>query len=471
MLRPGRSRGRRGNDGTTAGGQKQLFYSFNLDDHVPSDHLLRGIDQFLDLSELHQHLAPFYSHTGRPSIDPQLLIRMLVVGYCFGIRSERRLCEEVHLNLAYRWFCRLGLEDPVPDHSTFSKNRHGRFRRATRCASCSSRCWSAACGKGLVGGEGFAIDASLVKADANRQRGVPGAEADWSDRQSISRPVREYLAALDQAEVEKSTPKNISLTDPAAQWTAAWGPAFYAYSANYLIDIAAGIVVDVEATPAHKTDEINATKTMIERVEERFDLKPDRLIGDTNYGTAEILGWMVDEKQIEPHVPVWDKTQRDDETLSSSDFQWDEQADEYRCPQGHVLRSQWRPFKNLRTHITKADTIIYRSSQSDCANCPMKARCCPNTPTRKIARSVHEAARDVARAIAKTDAYKQSRKDRKKVEMLFAHLKGILKLDRLRLRGPNGAHDEFLLAATAQNLRRMARWLCPVEPETASMAI
>src|SRR5437762_9797912 len=165
------------------------------------------------------------------------------------------------------------------------------------------------------------------------------------------------------------------------------------------------------------------------------------------------------------------KTQRTDESLSSSDFQWDEQADEYCCPQSHVLRSQWRAFKNLRTHVTKADTIIYRSSQSDCANCPLKARCCPNTPTRKIARSVHESARDVARQIAKSSAYKQSRKDRKKVEMLFAHLKQILKLDRLRLRGPNGAHDEFLLAATAQNLRRMAKWLCPAEPEIAKMAI
>jgi Transposase DDE domain len=311
----------------------------------------------------------------------------------------------------------------------------------------------------------------LVKADANRQRGVPGAEADWSNRPSISRPVREYLAALDQSEAEKSTPKNISLTDPAAHWSAAWGPAFYAYSANYLVDIAAGIVVDVEATPAHKLEEISATRTMIERVEMRFDLKPQRLIGDTNYGTAQILGWMVEEKQIEPHVPVWDKTQRNDETLSSSDFEWNEQADEYRCPQGRVLRRQWRPFKRIRTHITKADTIIYRSSQSDCAICPMKARCCPNTPMRKIARSVHESARDVARHVAKTDAYKQSRRDRKKVEVLFAHLKRILKLDRLRLRGPSGAHDEFLLAATAQNLRRMAKWLCPTEPETARMAI
>ena len=457
--------------GRQRGRQKQLFYSFNLDDHVPSDHLLRGIDQFLDLGDLRRHLAPFYSHTGRPSIDPQLLIRMLIVGYCFGIRSERRLCEEVHLNLAYRWFCRLGLEDQVPDHSTFSKNRHGRFRDSDTLRFVFEQVLERCVREGLVGGEGFAIDASLVKADANRHHEVPGDEVHWPDPRSISRPVREYLAALDHSEVEKSPPKSISLTDPAAQLSVAWGPASYAYSANYLIDIAAGIVVDVEATPAHKSDEIHATKVMINRVEERFDLKPDRLIGDTNYGTAEILAWMVDEKQIEPHVSVWDKTQRDDETLSSSDFQWDAQADEYRCPQGHVLRSQWRPFKNLRTHITKADTIIYRSSQADCANCPMKARCCPNTPTRKIARSVHESARDIARDIAKTDAYRQSRKDRKKVEMLFAHLKRILKLDRLRLRGPSGAHDEFLLAATVQNLRRMAKWLCTVEPETAKMAI
>src|SRR5512137_6832 len=454
--------------GRQSGGQKKLFYSFNLDDHVPADHLLRGIDQFLDLGELHRHLAPYYSHTGRPSVDPQLLIRMLIVGYCFGIRSERQLCEEVHLNLAYRWFCRLGLEDPVPDHSTFSKNRHGRFRDSDTLRFVFEQVLERCVREGLVGGEGFAIDASLVKADANRRRGVPGAEADWPDRPSIRRPVREYLAALDQAEVEKNTPKNISLTDPAAQWSAAWGPACYAYSANYLVDIAAGIVVDVEATPAHKTDEINATKTMIERVEERFQLKPDRLIGDTNYGTAEILGWMVEEKQIEPHVSVWDKSQRHDDTLSNSDFEWDQQANEYRCPQGQPLRSEWRIFKHPRTRITKDNTIIYHASRAACGKCPMKARCCPNTPYRKIARSIHEAARDVARGIAKTDAYQQSRKDRKKVEMLFAHLKRILRLDRLRLRGPNGAHDEFLLAAIAQNLRRMAKRLFSAEPEVTT---
>ena len=145
-------------------GQDKLFYSFNLDNHVPQSHLLRCIDRFLDLRDLRQHLAPFYSPMGRPSIDPELMIRMLIVGYCFGIRSERRLCEEVHLNLAYCWFCRLGLDDAVPEHSTFSKNRHGRIRDSDLLRhvfeSVLSRCMAG----GLVKGEGFAIDASIIKA-------------------------------------------------------------------------------------------------------------------------------------------------------------------------------------------------------------------------------------------------------------------------------------------------------------------
>ena len=458
--------------GQQGGSQDRLFYSFNLDDHVPREHLLRGIDRFFDLGELRHHLAPYYSHTGRPSIDPELMIRMLIVGYCFGIRSERRLCDEVHLNLAYRWFCRLDLDAAVPDHSTFSKNRHGRFRESDAFRhvfeSVLRRCMS----EGLVGGEGFAVDASVIKADASRARGVPpGTQAiGWNKMESPSRAVREYPAALEKSNPVSegpseppdapTAPKNVSLTDPAARWTAApGGPAFFADSTNYLIDLQAGIIVDVEATPAHRTQEVNSTKTMIDRVEERFDLKPKRLVGDTAYGTAPMLGWMVEDKQINPHVPVWDKSVRKDDTLSSSAFAWNPQANEYICPQGHALRSDRRQFKNPRDHVTKADTVIYRSSQNDCKTCPMKSSCCPNTPIRKVARSIYESSRDVARSIALAPEYQQSRRDRKKVEMLFAHLKRILKLDRLRLRGLSGARDEFLLAATAQNLRRMGKWL------------
>lgn len=444
--------------GQHSANQERLFYSFNLDEHVPADHLLRAIDRFLDLADLRQHLEAFYSHTGRPSVDPELMVRMLLVGYCFGIRSERRLCEEVHLNLAYRWFCRLGLEDKVPDHSSFSKNRHGRFRESDVFRHVFEGVVRRCMTEGLVRGEGFAIDASIVKADANRRRGVPSEQSiDWSDAALGTRAVREYLAGLEQEGQIGAAPKNISLTDPAARWTAAPGcPAFFAYSTNYLVDVHAGVIVDVEATSAHRTEETDATKTMIDRVEARLGIKPSHLIGDTAYGTAPMLGWLVNEKQIEPHIPVWDKWQREDGTFSNSEFTWDEAADEYRCPQGRPLRREWRAFSKPRTHVTKADTVIYRTRSADCAACPLKSRCCPNTQFRKIARSVNEAARNVARALAETPRYRQSRRDRKKVEVLFAHMKRILHVDRLRLRGRSGARDEFLLTAIAQNLRRMA---------------
>ncbi len=443
--------------GRQKGRQERLFYSFNLEDHVPQEHLLRGIDSCLDLSGLRQHLAEHYSHTGRPSVDPELMIRMLIIGYSYGIRSERRLCDEVHLNLAYRWFCRLGLEDAVPDHSTFSKNRHGRFRESGAFRwvfdEVVRRCMAA----GLVKAEGFAVDASLIAANASHQHSVqPGEPCNLNRPEIDTRPMREYLAALDGESA--AAPRKISLSDPHSRWTAATGGiAFFAYSTNYLIDTAHGVIVDVEATPAHRTAEVDSTKVMVDRVEEKFDLKPDRLIGDTAYGTAPMLGWMVEEKAIEPHIPVWDKTERKDGTFERDAFQWDEAADEYRCPAGKALRREWRSFRNQRTHITKAGTIIYRSMARDCAACSMKAQCCPNMTFRKIVRSVHERARDLARQIATTAEYQRSRCERKKVEMLFAHLKSILNLDRLRLRGLSGATDEFTLAATAQNLRRMAK--------------
>ena len=310
------------------------------------------------------------------------------------------------------------------------------------------------------------MDASLVAANASHQHSVaPGEHCDWDSPEINTRAMREYLAALDAGDLVATPSRKVSLSDPHARWTAAkGGVAFFAYSTNYLIDTTHGVILDVEATPAHRTAEVESTKVMVERVEDRFDLKPERLIADTAYGTAPMLGWMVEEKGIEPHVPVMDKTERKDGTFQREDFQWNEGADEYRCPAGNALRREWRPFNNLRTHVTKADTIVYRSSQRDCAACPMKVQCCPNMTFRKIVRSIHEAARDVARHIATTPEYERSRCERKKVEMLFAHLKSILKLDRLRLRGLSGASDEFTLAAAVQNLRRLAKMVAQGPP-------
>jgi transposase len=449
--------------------QAALFYEFSLDRHVPSDHLLRSIDRFVDLEDLRAGLASFYSPIGRPSIDPELLIRMLLVGYCFGIRSERRLCEEVHLNLAYRWFCRLGLDGDVPDHSTFSKNRHGRFRESDLLRQLFETVVRRCMAEGLVGGEGFAVDASLIAADANRQRCVPGAEG--LPPEAASRAIDEYLAVLDDAAFGAATPvtpKFISPADPASRWTGAnKGLAFFAYATNYLIDLDHAVIVDVEASTAVRQAEVTAARTMIERVRERHDLSPQRLAADTAYGSAEMLDWLVNEQGVEPHIPVMDKSNREDGTFSRSDFAYDHAGDLYRCPGGKELKRYRRAFSAPRTNPPPDDTHRYRATKADCDACTLKSRCCPNTPARKVTRSIYEAARDVARDIAKTDAYVTSRRERKKVEMLFAHLKRILKLDRLRLRGPCGARDEFHLAATAQNLRKLAKLVPPAAPATA----
>ncbi len=442
--------------------QGALFYEFSLEEHVPADHLLRSIERFVDLGSVRAHLAPFYSSTGRPSVDPELMIRMLIVGYCHGIRSERRLCEEVHLNLAYRWFCRIGLEGEVPDHSTFSKNRHGRFRDSDLLRHVFETVVRRCMAEGLVGGDRFAVDASLIKADANRQSGVEGPQG--LPPELSSRAVNEYLAVLDDAAFGAATevvPKFIAPSDPAARWTSAHGGlAFFAYSDNYLIDLDHAVIVDVEASTAIRQAEVTAAKTMIERTEERFGLYPERLAADTAYGSAEMLGWLVHERGIEPHIPVFDKSGRSDGTFSRDDFTYDHRGDVYFCPGGKML--------TCKGTIVNDNQLMYRASKYDCGACALKPRCCPKEPARKVPRSIHEGARDMARDIAKTDAYRTSRRQPKKVEMLFAHLKRILRLDRLRLRGPCGAHDEFLLAATAQNLRKLAQLIPITEPAIVS---
>jgi transposase len=442
--------------------QGRFFYDFSLEDHVPADHLLRRIDGVLDLGEVRAQLRSFYSPIGRPSVAPELMIRMLLVGYCFGIRSERRLCEEVHLNLAYRWFCRLGLDGRVPDHTTFSLNRHGRFRESSAFRlvfeSVVRRCMA----EGLVGAEGFAVDASVMEADASRYHGIAPGEIDWSDPKLNRRAVREYLAALDPVpDRSRKTPKVISLSDPCSAWTAKANKRVqFGYGLNYLIDNEHAIIVDVEATPARTYDEVAATKTMIARTEDRLGLKPERLAADTAYGTGKFLGWLV-EQGIEPHIPVWDKSRRKDDTFSRADFTYDRERDLYTCPGDKTLKTTGK--------VHSDNTLRYLASTYDCGDCALKSRCCPNTAQRKIPRDINEDARDHARSLVDTEAYERSRRERKKVEMLFAHLKRHLGFERLRLRGLTGAQDEFLLAATVQNLRRLAK-LAAIPPPIAKPA-
>ena len=325
------------------------------------------VDRFLDLADLRRHLATFYSHTGRPSIDPGAD----GADAAGGLPLRHSLGAPPVRGNAPRLGVSPGLpprpEDTVPDPPTSrTTDTVGsattlvppalRVARGTLHRSRFSR------------RRGFAIDASIIRADANRRRGVLATlPIGWPAPEQRSRAVREYLAALDEAEPVGSPPKHVSMTHPAARWTAAPGcPAYYAYSTNYLVDVECGVIVDVEATAAHCTEETEATKTMIKRVEERHDLKLQRPSAIPRTVPVPCSSGSC-RTRASNRTCRSGRGRRDDGTFSISYFRWDEEADEYRCPQGQPLRSQWRAFSKPRSHITQADTIIYRSSQQACA--------------------------------------------------------------------------------------------------------
>ena len=439
--------------GRQTGDQASLFYEFRLEDRVPKDHLLRRINVLLAtvLSDVHEQLKPYYSDIGRPSVDPELMIRMLIVGYCYGLRSERKLTQEVELHLAYRWFCRLDLDDSIPHHSTFSENRLHRFRESDVFRYIFERVVTACMAASLIKGEGFAVDASVMEANASRYHGKTPDELAWDERGRQTRAVKEYLAGLD-AEAEpnpdRKPPKVISPSDPCSAWTAKANKRVqFGYGLNYLIDIENAVIVDVEPTPARTYDEVESTKTMLDRTERCFNLKPRRLAADTAYGTGRFLGWLVG-RRIVPHIPVRDASERDDGTFSRRDFRWDKRRGVYICPNNKVLHTTGT--------VYDGNTLRYRASKFDCDVCALKMKCCPNMSARQVPRDIHEDARDVARRLMRTKSFLKSRDERKRVEMRFAHLKIHHGFERMRLRGLSGARDEFLLAAIVQNLKTLA---------------
>src|SRR6476661_1026675 len=423
---------------------------------------LRRINVFVTtaLADVHERLQSHYSEIGRPSVDPELMIWMLIVGYCYGLRSERKLTQEVELHLAYRWFCRLDLDDKVPHHSTFSENRLHRFRESDVFRHIFERVVVACMAAGLVKGEGFAVDASVMEANASRYHGKTPDEIAWAEPERQTRAVKEYLAGLDvdaQPNPDRKPPKLISPSDPCSAWTAKANKRVqFGYGLNYLIDIANAIIVDVEPTPARTYDEVESTKTMLDRTEQRLGLKPKRLAADTAYGTGRFLGWLVG-RRITPHIPVRDKGERTDGTFSRSDFRWKKRRNVYICPNGKLLRTTGT--------VHDGRTLLYRASKLDCDVCPLKAQCCPNDLARKIPRDLHEHARDVARRLMRTKAFNKSRDERKRVEMRFAHLKTHHRFERMRLRGLSGARDEFHLAAIVQNLKTLANHVWPPPPK------
>lgn len=434
---------------------ESLFYYFRLEDQIPEDHLLRLIDRHVDLSFVRERVKGLYSSTGRPSIDPEVLLRLLLVGYLYGITSERRLLEEVKMHLAYRWFTRLDFGQEIPDHSTFSKNRHGRFRESGVFRDIFEEIVLRCIAAGLVVGRNLAVDGTLVEANASPQSRVPPEKL--KDVVPVSRSAQEYLAELEQTNPVPAA-KMISATDPDAVWAKKVGPAKMAYFDHYLIDTSSRVILGVEATPALFHQETVAARRMLERVEQ-LGVKPASLGADKAYGSGQFLAWLL-ARGVQPHIPVIDRRHQTKGRFTQDQFRYDPALNIYHCPEGKSLA--YRGLSRM------AQGYVYQASEVDCKGCPQKKRCTP-APSRKISVHWHEPARQAVRELVGTPAYERSRRTRYRIEALFADLKQRMRLGRVRLRRLWNVAEQFLLAATAQNLKRLVRFLAqPAKSEFVS---
>lgn len=421
---------------------ESLFYYFRLEDQIPKDHLLRVIDQQIDLSFVRERVKDLYSATGRPSIDPEVLLRVLLVGYLYGITSERRLLEEVRMHLAYRWFTRLDFEQEIPDHSTFSKNRHGRFRQSGVFREVFEEIVRRCMRTGLVEGKHLAVDGTLVEANASPQSRVRPKEV-----VQISQSAAEYLTELEETN-PVSDARMVSTTDPDAVWAKKVGPAKMAYFDNYLIDTKSRVILGVEATPALFRQETVAARKMVDQMH-KFGLHPETLAADKAYGSGEFLAWLLD-RGVQPHIPVIDRRHQTRGRFTRDQFRYEPGEDVYYCPEGKAL--------GYRGRRRESQGYVYRSTEAQCEGCPQKKRCTAG-PYRRLFVHEQEHIRQAVRALAGTPAYERSRRDRYKIEALFAELKQRVRLGRVRLRRLWNVSEQFLLAATVQNMKRLVRFL------------
>jgi transposase len=432
-----------------------LFYSLKLEDYIPEDHLLRLIHRHVDFSFVRQRLEPYYSTTGRPSIDPEVLLRLLLVGYLYGLTSERRLLEDVRMHLGYRWFVGLGLDDDLPDHSTLSKNRHGRFRQSGVFREVFEEIVRRCLAAGLVDGRALVVDGTFVAADASARSRVTRRE--FVERAQVSRTVHEYLTELEQQNPVEATeppaprakaPTSLSTTDPDAAWAVKHGAAAFAYLNHYLIDTTSQIIVGVDATPARFRQETLAARRMLEHVR-HLGIQPESLSADKAYGSGEFLAWVLG-RGINPYIAVIDRRHQQRGRFSRDDFRYDPNDNAYYCPEGQRL--------GYRGKSRRTQGKIYSSTPTQCQGCPQKSLCTSGR-FRRLFVHQEEAARETVRALLRTPGYDHARRTRYRIEALFAELKQQMRLRRVRLRRLWNVSEQFHLAATAQNLKRLVRAL------------
>jgi transposase len=429
-----------------------LFYYFTLEEYIPQNHLLRLIDKHIDFSFVREQLRDSYSDTGRPSVDPELLLRILLIGYLYGITSERKLVEDLGMHLAWRWFTGLGFHQEIPHHSTFSKNRHGRFQESKLFQQLFEQIVQQCLEVGLVRGDNLSVDGSFVEANASKESRIPREQL--AEAAQVKQTLRQYLSELEeQNPVQEPVheQEQVSTTDPDSTYATKGGtPARLGYYDNYLVDNASCVIVGVQGTAARMSQETVAAQDMIARFAEWQGHEPATVAADATYGNGEFLQWLM-ERDITPYMRTRDSVLRKNSPLYGPDrFTYLPDSDSYLCPAGQQLNFVGLNVRN-RTHA-------YIGNRKRCGACSQKAQCTTGQ-YKYLAIHIHEAARERARELVNTPEFATAQRQRKKVEALFAELKNQIGLRRLRLRRIKFVREQFFLAAAAQNIKRLVRFL------------
>jgi transposase len=440
-----------------------LYYYFRLEDQVPETHLLRLIDRHVSFEFVREQWKASYSETGRPSIDPELLLRILLIGYLYGITSERKLVEELRMHLAWRWFTGLSFDQEIPHHSTFSKNRHGRFQESKLFEQLFERIVGQCMEVGLVRGEQLSVDGSFVEANAAKESRIPREQL--VEAAEVHQTLRQYLVELEQqnpsAELVHQQDQ-VSTTDPDSTYATKGGtPARMGYYDNYLVDNQSCVIVGVQATAARMSQETVAAQDMLTRFAQWQGREPESVVADTTYGNGEFLQWLAD-RRITPYMRTRDSIHRKRSPFFGPErFTYQPEPNRYLCPAGQVLNYGGRVYRN--------HAFNYIGSRKKCGPCSLRPQC-TSAAFRGLIIHQNEPARQRARELVNTPEFAKAQRQRKKVEALFAELKNQIGLRRLRLRRLRFVREQFFLAAVAQNLKRLVRFLSqpktPVLPAT-----
>src|SRR6201993_4578762 len=438
-----------------------LFYYFRLEDQVPENHLLRLIERHISFDFVREKLKDSYSDTGRPSIDPELLLRILLIGYLYGVTSERKLVEELQMHLAWRWFTGLSFDQEIPHHSTFSKNRHGRFQQSKLFEQLFEQIVSQCVEVGLVEGKHLSVDGSFVEANAAKESRIPREQ--MVEAAQVHHTLWEYLKELEkQNPVEEPVhqQEQVSTTDPDSTYATKGGtPARLGYYDNYLVDNQSCVIVGVQATAARMSQETVAAQEMLNRFAQWQGHEPESVAADTTYGNGEFLQWLAD-RSITPYMRIRDSIHRKRSPFFSPErFTYEPEHDRYICPAGQPLNYGGRSHRN--------HAWTYIGTRKRCGACALKAHCTSGV-FRFLAIHMDEPARQRARELANTPEFAHAQRQRKKVEALFAELKNQIGLRRLRLRRLRFVREQFFLAAAAQNIKRLVRFLS--QPNTPAPA-